>query len=248
MLAAERHRKILDLLQDQQAVRTVYVAKCLNVTEETVRRDFEKLEADGLLARSHGGAVRVDADKRDLPLSSRETEQVGEKQRIAALAAKLVQPGETILLDASSTAAQLAAALPDMALTVLTNGLPTAFKLLANPSMRVVLLGGELDHRSLSCQGPFVEQALDCYHVQKAFVSCRGVDAERGLSEASSEHARFKRRILDLADATYLLADHTKLGLKSTYFFAKLAEVEQLITDQKPPKGFEPEGTTLAHP
>jgi DeoR/GlpR family transcriptional regulator of sugar metabolism len=234
MLAVERHRRILELVNLQGSVRTAEVAQSLEVTEETVRRDFEKLEAEGQLARAHGGAVRLEASRRDLPLSSREGEQVAEKQKIAALALRCIGPGETVLMDASSTVFQLVRQLPDMPLTVLTPALKVAVELSARTSIQVVMLGGILNPRSLSCQGPLVEQALECYHVQKAFLSCRGVDLERGLSEANDEQARLKRRMIALADKIHLLADHSKLGLRSSFFFAKTEELDVLLTDRDP--------------
>jgi DeoR/GlpR family transcriptional regulator of sugar metabolism len=234
MLAVERHRRILDLVHTQGSIRTVELAQSLDVTEETVRRDFEKLESDGQLVRAHGGAVRIEANRRDLPLSSRETENVLEKRAIARAALPFIQPGDTVFFDASSTVFELAQLLPDMAVTVLTTALKIAVELTQHPSVQVVLIGGVVSPRSLSCQGPLVDQGLDCYHVQKAFLSCRGVDAERGLSEANDEQARLKRKMIALADHTYLMADHSKLGLKSSFFFAKPGEVETLITDREP--------------
>jgi DeoR/GlpR family transcriptional regulator of sugar metabolism len=234
MLAVERHRRILDLVNQRGSVRTAEAAQALQVTEETVRRDFEKLEAEGQLGRTHGGAVRVEASRRDLPLSSREGEQVEEKQAIAALALRQIEAGDTVLFDASSTVFQLARVLPDLPITVLTPALKIAVELSNRPSVQVVMAGGMLNPRSLSSQGPLVDQALECYHIQKAFLSCRGVDRQRGLSEANDEQARLKRRMIALADTTYLLADHSKLGLRSSFFFAKLPEIGAWITDRDP--------------
>lgn len=234
MLAIERHRRILDLVNHRGSVRTVEVAQALQVTEETVRRDFEKLEAEGQLGRAHGGAVRVEANRRDLPFSSREGEQVEEKQVIAALALKQIEAGDTVLFDASSTVFQLAKALPDLPITVLTPALKIAVELSSRPSVQIVMAGGVLNPRSLSSQGPLVDQALECYHIQKAFLSCRGVDRQRGLSEANDEQARLKRRMIALADKTFLLADYSKFGLRSSFYFAKLSEIGTWITDRDP--------------
>ncbi len=251
MLALERHRRILDLVQTQGAVRTSEVARELAVTEETVRRDFEKLEQDGQLVRSHGGAARMEPGRRDLPLSSREAEHVAEKQQIARMALPHLTAGQTVLFDASSTVFEMARIMPDMALTVLTPALKVAVELASRPSIQVVLTGGVINPRSLSCQGPLADQALDCYHVQKAFLSCRGIDAARGLSEANDEQARLKRRMIELADHTCLLADHSKFGLKSSFFFAKPGDIETLITDRAVPvewqTALEQSGTSLVH-
>jgi len=234
MLAVERHRRILKVVHSRGSVRTVEVAQSLAVTEETVRRDFEKLESEGQLIRAHGGAARIEANRRDLPLSSRETENVMEKRAIAKAAVSFIKPGETVLFDASSTVFELARILPDMALTVLTSALKVAVELSQRSSVQIVLIGGVVSPRSLSCQGPLADQALECYHIQKAFLSCRGIDAVRGLSEANDEQARLKRKMIALADHTYVLADHSKMGLKSAFFFAKAGEAGTVITDRRP--------------
>ncbi|MGH7981487.1 MAG: DeoR/GlpR transcriptional regulator, partial [Limisphaerales bacterium] len=87
---------------------------------------------------------------------------------------------------------------------------------------------------SLSCQGEFAATALERCHVQKAFLSCRGVDAQRGLSEASMEQAALKRKIINLARQTVLLADYSKMGVKSSWFFARLSDVDVLIANRRP--------------
>ncbi|MDD5200329.1 MAG: DeoR/GlpR family DNA-binding transcription regulator [Terrimicrobiaceae bacterium] len=238
MLALERHRRILDLLAVQGSVRTIEVAQALDVTDETVRRDFEKLEADGQLIRSHGGAIRGEASRRDLPFTSREAMNVAGKQAIAQRALGHIEPGDTILLDASSTTLELARRLPDAPLTVLTNAVKIAIELAGRPFIQVVLIGGAVDARSLSCVGPLAENVLDCYHVRTLFLSCRGMDAQRGLSESNEGQSSLKRKALALADRAILLVDHSKLGLRSSFFFARLQEIEVLITDRPPATAF----------
>ncbi|HVE15387.1 MAG TPA: DeoR/GlpR family DNA-binding transcription regulator [Chthoniobacterales bacterium] len=234
MLALERQRRIVEMIVGQRSVRTTELAQAFGVTEETIRRDFERLEADGQLSRTHGGAYRDDANRRDIPSSSRETMNVSEKQMIARCAVGEIEAGDTIFLDASSTTLALARLLPELPLTIMTNALKVAVELANRPQFQIIMMGGTLNERSLSCLGPLSEQALECYHVQKAFISCRGVDAVRGLSEANDEQARLKRKIINLSEKTYLLADHSKLPLKSSFFFAQLGEVDALITDRSP--------------
>jgi len=236
MLASERQDRILDMLLKSRAVSTARAAKVLAVTEETVRRDFEKLEADGRLYREHGGAVRINDSRRDLPLDSRELANVAEKAAIARVARSQIQRGDTVFFDASSTVFQLAGLMSDLEVTVLTTGLKVALALACQPAVEVILVGGVVNHGSLSCQGTLTDQILESYHVQKVFISCRGVDAERGLSEANAEQAGLRRKIIKHSDRAIVLADHTKLGLKSSYFFARLEDVDLLITDRPPEK------------
>lgn len=222
------------MLLKSGAVTTVNVAKALAVSEETVRCDFEKLEADGHLFRRHGGAVRLNDSHRDLSLDSREMANIAEKKIIAELALRQIQAGDTLFFDASSTVFYLARLLPNLEVTVLTNALKVAVELARRPAIQVILAGGTIHHGSLSCQGVLADSVLERCRVQKAFLSCRGLDAERGLSEANLEQAGLKQKTMSLAEETILLADHTKMGVKSPYFFAKLEAVDILITDRKP--------------
>lgn len=234
MLALERHRRLLALLNKQGGVRTAEVAKTLGVTEETVRRDFEKLEAEGALLRSHGGAVRLEPMRREFPAKEREEQNVAEKIRIARAAVARIQPGQTILFDASTTALQVAKLLPDQPLTVLTNALQTALVLLEKPSIHVTVLGGNLMLSSQSCTGWSAEQMLELFRIDTAYISCRGIDPERGLSEATEEQARLKRRIVESVGEVCLLADESKAGASSSFFFSKISDVDVWITSRTP--------------
>lgn len=245
VLALQRQRRILDLLAEQGSLLTRKVALTLKVTEETVRRDFEKLEAEGVLLRSHGGAVRLDATRRETPASERETQNAEEKRRIAEHALRHIQSGQTVFFDPSTTVLHLARLLPDLPLTVLTNSLPIALVLAGKPAIHTVLLGGNLMPTSGSCTGWPAEQTLDAYRVDRAFVSCRGLDPVNGLSEASEEQARLKRRVIERAEATCLLADQSKVGLRSNYFYAKLSDVDTWITDIQPPASLRKTLTSL---
>jgi DeoR/GlpR family transcriptional regulator of sugar metabolism len=182
--------------------------------------------------------MRGESGRRDLPFTSRESMNVPEKRALARHALRHIESGDTILLDASSTALEFARQLPDLPITVLTNALKIAIELSDRAELRVVMVGGVVAPRSLSCVGPLSDHAIECINVQKAFFSCRGVDATRGLSESDDEQARFKRRILALSERTYLLADHTKLGLRSAFFFAPASGIDILITDRDPAPDF----------
>jgi DeoR/GlpR family transcriptional regulator of sugar metabolism len=234
MLAAERQQRILEMLVKTGAVSTVKAAKTLGISEETVRRDFEALEADGKLSRQHGGAVQLNESHRDLSLHSRETANVAEKKIIAELALTQIQTGDILFFDASSTVFHLACLLPNLEVTVLTSALKVAVELARRPAVQVILTGGAVKPSSLSCQGSLADLILEQCHVQKAFLSCRGLDAKRGLSEATAEQAALKRKVISLAEQTILLADHTKAGVKSSFFYATLEEVDIFVTDRAP--------------
>lgn len=232
MLALERHRWLLEKVNNQGSVRTSQVAQALGVTEETVRRDFEKLATEGMLMRSHGGAVRLEVHRREAPLQERVEQNMSGKRRIATAALQRVKPGQTIYFDASTTVLQMAELLPEIPLTVVTNGLQIALALAEKSEIDCVLLGGIVRGSSLSTGGWAAEKALEIYHLDTAFLSCRGVDPERGMSDAAEVHARLKNAVIERSDEVIVLADASKVGLASSYFFARPGDIDLWITDE----------------
>ena len=234
MLALERHRTLLQHLNSNGSLRTTEIAKELGVTEETVRRDFEKLEQVGALKRSHGGAMAVDSSRLDFTRRVRAEQNATAKALIAKAALAHIKPGKTLYFDASTTVHELAIRMPDQPVTILTNALQTALVLSEKPSVRVVVLGGNLSATSLSCTGWGTDIGLETHRIDAAFISCRGIDPEKGLSEATEEQCRTKNRIVKLAGEVFLLADKSKTGLASSYFFAHNSDVDLWITDSLP--------------
>jgi DeoR/GlpR family transcriptional regulator of sugar metabolism len=231
MLAAERCEKIVKLVNERGSVRVSELSEWFNVTEETIRRDLDKLEEAGRLRRSHGGAVSILDPSPEIPHAIREATRAAEKRGIAAEAAKLVRPRDRILLDASTTAWYLAKTLPDIPLTVLTNSLQVSLELAGKGQIEVVCTGGLLSSRSLSYVGPLAEQALEQYHVNRAFISCKGVHLERGLSESNLLQARIKQQMIERADEVVLMADSSKLDVQDFAHVPGLRRVNILITD-----------------
>jgi DeoR/GlpR family transcriptional regulator of sugar metabolism len=237
MLAIERQNLILAMLLPSGAVTTIKVAKTLGISRETVRRDFETLEADGHLSRKHGGAALINDTSRDLSLDRRQVTNVAEKETIARLTLEQIQSGDSIFLDASSTVFHLACLLPNLEITVLTTGLKVASEVARRPSIKLILIGGAVSHRSLSCEGSLTNHTLEQHYVQKSFLSCRGFHPEQGFGESNVEQAALKRKIMSVAGQTILLVDHSKFGVKSPYLFARTAEISTLITDRQPAVG-----------
>lgn len=231
MLAPERHRWLLEQTNTHGSVRTSKAAQALGVTEETVRRDLEKLAAEGMVMRSHGGAVRLETHRREFALRERVEQNIVGKQRIAAAALKHIKPGQTVYFDASTTVLPLAQVLPEIPLTVVTNAMQVAHVLAEKNEITCVLLGGTVRGSSLSTGGWAAEKALEIYHLDQAFLSCRGVDPERGMSDAGEVYARLKSSVIERSDSVVLLADSAKIGLASSYFFARPSDVDLWITD-----------------
>ncbi|RCW45551.1 DeoR/GlpR family DNA-binding transcription regulator [Paenibacillus prosopidis] len=231
MLVAERYDKIVQLVNERGSIRVTELSELCQVTEETIRRDLDRLEQAGRLRRSHGGAVSVKDQQPEIPYFEREVTRADEKKRIAEEAVKLIQPKDRILLDASTTAWYMAASMPDIPLTVLTNSIKVAMELSSKEKIEVISTGGILASRSLSYVGPLAERSLDAYHVDKAFFSCKGVHLERGVSESNELQARIKHKMVGMADQVILLADSSKFGVQAFTHVADLSDIHTIITD-----------------
>src|SRR5690606_29055145 len=188
MLALERHRQILELLDRHGSVRTVDLADRLQVTNETIRRDLERLEAEGMLKRAHGGAIRTSAiDIRERSFDERNVENLEAKQAIAQAAVNLVEAGDSIFVDASSTALQLVLALGDLPLRLITHSLYVAEVLRHKANIELIMVGGRLDRTSRAFLGPETILALQRYRVDKAFCSGNGIEPGLGASEINED-------------------------------------------------------------
>jgi len=233
MLAKERQREILNLLEAEGSIRVAAAAKEFGVTEETIRRDLDLMEGEGKLKRSHGGAVPVENNSLEMPHWQRETVNVEEKRLIGQEAASRVSEGDTIMLDASSTAWFMAQYLVDMPLTVLTNAVQVAQALAKHRHIRLICTGGTMSRASLSFQGPIAESMLDQFHVDKLFLSCRGLSVDRGISDDNDVHAVLKRKMVEIAEHRTLMLDHSKFCKNALTRIARIEEFNALITDSQ---------------
>ena len=231
MLAKERQREILNLLEAEGSIRVASLAKEFKVTEETIRRDLDLMEGEGKLKRSHGGAIPIEPTSREMPYWQRETTNVEEKRLIGEEAASRVSEGDTIMLDASSTAWYMAQCLVDMPLTVLTNAVQIALALSKHRHIRLIFTGGTMSRASLSFQGPLAESALNQFHVDKLFLSCRALDVDRGISDDNDVHAVLKRKMVEIAAHKTLMLDHSKFGNNALTLISKVDAFDALITD-----------------
>jgi DeoR family L-fucose operon activator len=239
MLAEERYEKIVQLVNERGSIRVTELSEWCEVTEETIRRDLDRLEAAGRLRRSHGGAVSVKdwpALHAEIPYSEREIDHAEEKRRIAEEAVNRIQAKNRILLDASTTAWYMARSLPDIPLTVLTNSIKVAMELAVKEKIEVISTGGLLAQRSLSYVGPLAERSLETYHVDKLFFSCKGVHLDRGISESNELQARVKQKMIGMADQVILLADSSKFGVQAFTHVADWRQVDEVITDRRLPR------------
>jgi DeoR/GlpR family transcriptional regulator of sugar metabolism len=233
MLALERQREILMVLAEKGSARVTDLAERFEVTEETIRRDLDKLEAEGKLSRSHGGALTRVEDETEAPHWQREYVNTQEKEAIAREAAKLVEAGDTLILDASSTSWFLAKRLPEVPLTVITNALHVALALGERAQCKVISTGGTLVSASMSFVGSETQMVLRRYHARRLFMSCRGFDLQRGACDISEEQAMVRRIMMEISDEQILMMDSSKLGARALSIIASPTAFTRVITDER---------------
>ncbi|MFK7849639.1 MAG: DeoR/GlpR family DNA-binding transcription regulator [Akkermansiaceae bacterium] len=233
MLAIERQRKILENARRDGAVRTQELATSFQVTEETVRRDLDALSRQGLLRRTHGGAADISLVFHEFSQNERESRQAGEKSLIAKAAAKEIGQQETVMLDASSTALELARQLPEgRKLRVLTYSQAVVEKLAVRTDIELILLGGIYEPKGRRFMGMLTELGVRSFRIDRFFFSGDGFDLELGIGEPNPEESRLKATVMSHARWSCALMDHTKLGKTSDHFFVKPEQLDLLVTDR----------------
>lgn len=232
MLAIERHREILNRLNIQGAIKTTKLAQEFNVTEETIRRDLEQLENQNLLVRQHGGAVSIEISRIELPHSTRTSLNRDAKVAIAKAASALVNAGDTILVDGSSTCLIFLQELTAFPVTLVTYGHDAARYAIGNAGFTVIQLGGMFDPITQSYVGALTEEALKHRRIDKFFFSSKAVDFDWGCSEVNEEQARLKRAMMRAARESYLLSDYTKFGARSNFLHTPIHGLTGIVTDQ----------------
>ena len=235
MLAIERRNAILEKLQVERRVVVSELSAIFEVSEETIRRDLDKLENEGYVIKSYGGAVLNENANLDLPFNVRKNRNVIGKQKIANLIGKMVRDGENIVLDASSTAVAVAKVIKDKKdVTIITNSLEIAIELSDCPNCTVISTGGQTTKSSFALVGALTERALRTYYVDKAIISCKGIDREAGLTESDDRHASNKMTMLSIGKVKIIAVDHSKFNKISFSKIADFRDVDIIVTDKKP--------------
>jgi len=242
MFAAQRRDYILEALRRNGQVTVKELAGELGVSEGTLRTDLRLMEDEGLLERTHGGAVpprhRASAYPMQ-PRSSRSELNPAEKRAIGRAAAELVARGQCVMLDASSTALELARLLVDCDyLTVVTNGLEAAMELNRNPRVNVILIGGVLRPSSRTVEGLLGKSILKDIHADLFFTSAEGFTLKAGMTDFSPYEAELKKEMAANASQVVALLDHTKFGRRSIATSIYADQIGTLVTDAQADPAF----------
>jgi DeoR family fructose operon transcriptional repressor len=233
MYAPERQQEILRIARESGRVDVLSLAETFQVTAETVRRDLKALDRAGLVRRVHGGAIPAGRLDFEPDLAERESTAADEKDRIARAALAELPADGSVILDAGSTIARLAAELPlDSGLTLVTHALPVAARLADHPAIDLHLVGGRVRHRTRAAVDAWALRAYGEIRADVVFLGTNGFSAAHGLTTPDLAEAAVKRAAIGAARRVVLLADSAKHGQEHFARFGDMADVDLLITDR----------------
>lgn len=232
MLAIERRSEILTILEEEKRVLVAELGKKYNVTEETIRRDLDKLEKEGLIKKTYGGAVLVENISVEPSYKIREKINMAQKQTIAKKLALFIEPGDKIMMDSSSTSVLIARALRTIKnLTIITNSVEILMEYADCNETEIISTGGELRASSLSLVGHNAEQVIRKFTVDKSIISCKGVDFKKGITESNLSEMQMKRAMVESAKQSILAADASKFGKLSFTKLLDFHEISAVVTE-----------------
>jgi DeoR family transcriptional regulator of aga operon len=234
LLVEERRRLIVEQVEREGRATVEELAARFATSPVTIRADLEALARNAAIVRSHGGALPAPAHALDTPLSIKETRHHAQKRRIGQAAAKLVEDGETIILDSGSTTIEIARALRQRKwseLTVITNGLHIALELGAIPAIRVMMLGGLLRASSQSLVGSGAEQMLAQLSADRLFLGVDGIDPEVGVTTPDPQEATLNALMIRVSREVIGVFDSSKFGQRSLSVIAPLSGLHRIFSD-----------------
>ena len=239
VFARERQEHIARIVEEHGRARVADLARQFDVSAVTIRKDLLALETEQRLVRAHGGAIAIDRSRPELAFEIRERLQADEKLHIGAAAAALVSDGESIVMDASTTALSVARQIKARGawsqLTIITNGLRIASELAGHPGLTVLMLGGRVRWEALSVVGQLGDGLFSRINVQKAFLGAAGFTLDSGLSDATDEEAQIKRSMVAAAREVIAIVDHTKWERAAFATFCAIDQVGTVLTDPGAP-------------
>lgn len=232
MLVEERRQRLLDLVRGGGFVALADLARTLQASESTIRRDLDFWDQQGVLKRTHGGAIYLEANAPLPPLDERSDSQLEEKRLIARAAATRIHDGDAVLLDGGTTTLEVARLLVGRRLQIVTNSLPIAQLFANRPETDLVILGGYVFPRTGVALGPLTVRMMEDIHVQQTLLSVGGITA-KGLFNSNLLLVETERQMMRCADEVVVVADHTKIGRQALAFLCELAAVDTLIVDNR---------------
>ena len=236
MFKEERRNKIVSLLNKNKNITTASLSKTLNVSQETIRKDLSYLDDIGLLKKTFGGAMSIPSINEEImdpSLDLREKTYLKEKEAIGKLAATFLEPKDTIVLDASTTTLQMVKYIPDdMDIVVITNSFSVLCELVKKAGISIISVGGYYRKHSTSFLGSTALKALESYNINKAFLSGKAVTVDKGLMDPVEQEADFKRKMVEVAEKSILLADNSKFGKIAPFSDCPIQSFDTVVSDK----------------
>ena len=235
MLAVERRNLILEKLQDEKSVVVSELSELFDVSEETIRRDLDKMEKMGLATKTYGGAVLVENSSTDMPFSVRKKKNMRGKRTIADIVSGLVSDGDHIILDPSTTTVAIVNALKDKKrLTLVTNSIEVLVEVVDVPGWNVISTGGSIWENYLVLVGPKAVESIGTFNADKVIMSCKGLDMEKGITDSNEMFSQVKKAMLRSAKHRILAVDHTKFEKVAFSQICEIRDIDMVVTDIRP--------------
>ncbi|WP_211748268.1 DeoR/GlpR family DNA-binding transcription regulator [Paenibacillus sp. Marseille-Q4541] len=229
----ERRETILTELDKTGKVQVISLAQMYKVSTETIRRDLDRLEKEGKLRKVYGGAVRVRSETVEPSFLTRSGMNLKEKQTIGKIAASLIKDGETVMLDNGTTTLEIMRNLKGRSqVTVLTSSVPILNCAMEGFQGKIIFAGGEIHRDYQAATGMITHQLFQQFKVNKAFISAGGISITDGITDFHLEEALLSRKMMERAEESILVADHSKFGVTTFAEIAPLTHISMIITDQ----------------
>ncbi|WP_337596141.1 DeoR/GlpR family DNA-binding transcription regulator [Ruthenibacterium lactatiformans] len=231
MLAAERQNVIRTMLLENKEVSVADLSKYFNVSFETIRRDLKVLENDGFAEKTYGGAVLRQRVRNTADFKTLENIMISTKERLASIAKRFIVSDDCIYIDFSTTCLNIARILGDVPLNVVSNSLEVLSTLSEKPMISVFSSAGFWDEKNRAFMGRGALNSLSQFHFDKAFISCRAISMEHGISDKTEQEADIRQMAIECSNEVYLVADHTKFDKTAFVRTAGFDKITALITD-----------------
>lgn len=232
MFIEERLNKILELVQSRRRITVTEASAYLQVSLDTARRDFSRLDEMGLVLRTHGGIMSKESVSFDPGMTDKGVQHGDEKEAIAKKAAGLIMESEIVIIDAGTTTERMVKYLPENKnITVLTDALNVAVES-TRRKLNTIILGGVIRNSTLCVTGPDAVEMARHYHADKLIMGLSALSTTKGLMGPNRIEAEIKKELIKAANQVIVVADHSKLQKTALYSFGTLDDIDILITDK----------------
>ncbi|MCH6264708.1 DeoR/GlpR family DNA-binding transcription regulator [Neobacillus citreus] len=233
----ERKTTIMESLEKEEKVQVRVLANLLHVSDETIRRDLDRLEKEGYLKKVYGGAVKNKIHSWELPFDEKTTINQKEKQAICKAAADLVEDGDVIMIGNGTTPLDMIPFLADKQdITLITHSVPVMLAAMDSFKGRVIFIGGEIERNQKYMSGPLSERMLEMLRADKAFVCAGGISIANGITDYDISGSSISRKMMERAEEVIVLADQSKFGKTTFAYMCSITDASKIITDQSCPE------------